>query len=298
MTVVRNEFERGENDPWEALDKNIWATAYQAHPYHHSTIGWRSDIENVSIERLKKFYDTYYWPNNSTISVIGDFEIEETLDLLDKEFGAISKAEHQIPKMYTAEPKQEGPRKVIVRRNGEMPIVGVAHKIPEGRNKDIFALQILGRVLGNGKTSRFYRRFIDSGKVADMSVWSHPLHDNGLFITYLFISGNDTCEEIEKEVLEEYSIIQAEGIHENELLRAKSQIRAETAFSRDGSYAVASNLNEAIALGDWTFFTTYLDNIKKVTTKDVQRVAQTYLVEDQSTTGFFVTHSTSKKAKG
>ena len=298
MTVVRNEFERGENDPWEALDKNIWATAYQAHPYHHSTIGWRSDIENVSIERLKKFYDTYYWPNNSTISVIGDFEIEETLDLLDKEFGAISKAEHQIPKMYTAEPKQEGPRKVIVRRNGEMPIVGVAHKIPEGRNKDIFAIQILGRVLGNGKTSRFYRRFIDSGKVADMSVWSHPLHDNGLFITYLFISGNDTCEEIEKEVLEEYSIIQSEGIHENELLRAKSQIRAETAFSRDGSYAVASNLNEAIALGDWTFFTTYLDNIKKVTTKDVQRVAQTYLVEDQSTTGFFVTHSTSKKAKG
>ena len=131
-----------------------------------------------------------------------------------------------------------------------------------------------------------------------MSVWSHPLHDNGLFITYLFISGNDTCEEIEKEVLEEYSIIQSEGIHENELLRAKSQIRAETAFSRDGSYAVASNLNEAIALGDWTFFTTYLDNIKKVTTKDVQRVAQTYLVEDQSTTGFFVTHSTSKKAKG
>ena len=269
MTVVRNEFERGENDPWEALDKNIWATACQAHPYHHSTIGWRADIENVPTDRLKKFYDTYYWPNNATVSVIGDFEIEQILDLLDKEFGGISKAPHQIPNMYTSEPKQEGPRKVIVKRNGKMPIVGIAHKIPEGRNKDIFPLQILGRVLGHGKTSRFYRRFIDSGKVADMSVWSHPLHDNGLFITYLFISGNDTCEEIEKEILEEYSIIQSQGIHENELLRAKSQIRAETAFSRDGSYSVASNLNEAIALGDWTFFTTYLDNINKVTIKDI-----------------------------
>ena len=74
MTVVRNEFERGENSPFDVLDKNIWATAYQAHPYHHSTIGWRSDIENVSTKRLKEFYNMYYWPNNATVTVIGDFE--------------------------------------------------------------------------------------------------------------------------------------------------------------------------------------------------------------------------------
>ena len=288
MTVVRNEFERGENDPWEALDKNIWATAYQAHPYHHSTIGWRSDIENVPTERLKEFYDTYYWPNNATVTVIGDFDKAKTLVLLDQKFGSISRSPHTIPEMYTTEPIQEGPRRITVKRAGEMPIIGIAHKIPEGTNKDIYALQILGRILGYGKTSRFYKRFIDTGLAADVNVWSYPLHDNGLFITYLFIAGDDSCEDVEKEILDEYAKIISDGVDVEELQRAKSQINAQTAFTRDGTYSVASNLNEAIALGDWTYYTTFLKKVKNVSIDDIRRVANTYLKEDQSTTGFFI----------
>ena len=288
MTVVRNEFERGENDPWEALDKNIWATAYQAHPYHHSTIGWRSDIENVPTERLKEFYDTFYWPNNATVTVIGDFDKAKTLVLLDQKFGSISRSPHTIPEMYTTEPIQEGPRRITVKRAGEMPIIGIAHKIPEGTNKDIYALQILGRILGYGKTSRFYKRFIDTGLAADVNVWSYPLHDNGLFITYLFIAGDDPCEEVEKEILDEYAKIISDGVDVEELQRAKSQIKAQTAFTRDGTYSVASNLNEAIALGDWTYYTTFLKKVENVSIDDIRRVANTYLKEDQSTTGFFI----------
>ena len=288
MTVVRNEFERGENDPWEALDKNIWATAYQAHPYHHSTIGWRSDIENVPTERLKDFYNTFYWPNNATVTVIGDFDKASILILLDQKFGSISKSPHTIPEMYTTEPIQEGPRRVTVKRAGEMPIVGIAHKIPEGTNKDIYALQILGRILGYGKTSRFYKKFIDTGLAADVNVWSYPLHDNGLFITYLFIAGDTPCEDVEKGILDEYEKIINYGVEVEELQRAKSQIKAQTAFTRDGTYSVASNLNEAIALGDWTYYTTFLKRIKNVSTEDIRRVAKTYLKEDQSTTGFFI----------
>ena len=288
MTVVRNEFERGENDPWEALDKNIWATAYQAHPYHHSTIGWRSDIENVPTERLKEFYDTFYWPNNATVTVIGDFDKAKTLVLLDQKFGSISRSPHTIPEMYTTEPIQEGPRRITVKRAGEMPIIGIAHKIPEGTNKDIYALQILGRILGYGKTSRFYKRFIDTGLAADVNVWSYPLHDNGLFITYLFIAGDDSCEDVEKEILDEYAKIISDGVDVEELQRAKSQINAQTAFTRDGTYSVASNLNEAIALGDWTYYTTFLKKVENVSIDDIRRVANTYLKEDQSTTGFFI----------
>lgn len=288
MTVVRNEFERGENDPWEALDKNIWATAYQAHPYHHSTIGWRSDIENVPTERLKEFYDTFYWPNNATVTVIGDFDKAKTLVLLDQKFGSISRSPHTIPEMYTTEPIQEGPRRITVKRAGEMPIIGIAHKIPEGTNKDIYALQILGRILGYGKTSRFYKRFIDTGLAADVNVWSYPLHDNGLFITYLFLAGDDSCEDVEKEILDEYAKIISDGVDVEELQRAKSQINAQTAFTRDGTYSVASNLNEAIALGDWTYYTTFLKKVKNVSIDDIRRVANTYLKEDQSTTGFFI----------
>ena len=288
MTVVRNEFERGENDPWEALDKNIWATAYQAHPYHHSTIGWRSDIENVPTERLKEFYDTFYWPNNATVTVIGDFDKAKTLVLLDQKFGSISRSPHTIPEMYTTEPIQEGPRRITVKRAGEMPIIGIAHKIPEGTNKDIYALQILGRILGYGKTSRFYKRFIDTGLAADVNVWSYPLHDNGLFITYLFIAGDDSCEDVEKEILDEYAKIISDGVDIKEFQRAKAQINAQTAFTRDGTYSVASNLNEAIALGDWTYYTTFLKKVENVSIDDIRRVANTYLKEDQSTTGFFI----------
>ena len=138
MTVVRNEFERGENDPLEALDKNIWATAYQAHPYHHSTIGWRTDIENVSIDRLKNFYDTFYWPNNATVTVIGDFKTDKILSLIDKHFGKINKSPHKIPLMYTQEPIQEGPRRLQIKRSGELPIIGIAHKTPNGLNNDTY----------------------------------------------------------------------------------------------------------------------------------------------------------------
>ena len=288
MTVVRNEFERGENDPWEALDKNIWATAYQAHPYHHSTIGWRSDIENVPTERLKQFYDTFYWPNNATISVIGDIEAGETLGLLEEQLGSIEKSPHEIPEMYTEEPRQEGPRRVMIKRAGEVPIVGIAHKMPAGISDDTYPLQLLARILGHGKTSRFYRRFIDTGVAADVTVWSHPLHDNGLFITYLFIAGDESCEEVERGILEEYESVSAKGVSDEETQRAKSQISAETAFTRDGTYSVASNLNEAIALGDWTFYTTFLEKIQSVTKENIQNAAQAYLTEDQSTTGFFV----------
>ena len=160
MTVVRNEYERGENDPFEVLDKNIWATAYQAHPYHHPTIGWRADIENISTDRLKEFYNTFYWPNNATATVIGDFSVEEILDLVWKSFGKIPRSPNTIPVMYTEEPPQEGLRRVEVKRVGEAPIVGVAHKSPEGSHRDTYPLHILGSILGSGKSSRFYRKLL------------------------------------------------------------------------------------------------------------------------------------------
>tara|TARA_B100000035_G_scaffold259435_1_gene230049 strand:+ start:5978 stop:7279 length:1302 start_codon:yes stop_codon:yes gene_type:complete len=288
MTVVHNEYERGENDPFEVLDKNIWATAYQAHPYHHPTIGWRADIENISTDRLKEFYNSFYWPNNATATVIGDFSVNETLSLIWKHFGKIPRSPHKIPIMYTEEPPQEGLRRVEVKRFGEAPIIGVAHKSPEGKNQDTYPLHILGSILGSGKTSRFYRNIIDKGLAMDVSVWDHPFHDNGLFITYAFLTPETQPEEVEKLILDEYDSIQKDGVSEKEVARAQSKIKAMTAFSRDGSYSIASHLNEAIAAGDWTLYTTYLERVMEITPEDVHRVAQRYLRESQCTVGQFI----------
>ena len=288
MTVVRNEFERGENDPFDALDKNIWATAYQAHPYHHSTIGWRSDIENVSTERLREFYNTYYWPNNATVTIIGDFEKENTLKLVKKYFGKHKKSPHNIPAMYTTEPKQEGPRRLVIKRKGETGIVGIAHKSPKGLNNDTYALQVLSKILGGGKSSRLYRKIVDKGLATSLFMWDFPFKDNGLFATYVFMTPETDHGEIEQLVLDEYENIKQNGINNDEIKRAKAQIRSEMAFSRDGSYSIASSLNEAIAIGDWKFYTTYSEEISAVTVEDIKNVANKYLQENQSTTGYFI----------
>ena len=288
MTVVRNEFERGENDPFGTLNKNIWATAYQAHPYHHNTIGWRSDIEGVSTERLREFYETYYWPNNATVTIVGDFNKDVVLQMILDNYGNIPKSPHAIPAMYTTEPEQEGARRFIIKRSGQMGIVGIAHKTPEGLHEDNYAIQILARIFGEGKSSRFYKKIVDKGLATSVSIWDYPFRDNGLFITYMFLTPGTKHEDVEKIILDEYDLVKEKGVTDEEIARAKGQIRAEQGYSRDGSYSVASNLNESIAIGDWTYYTNYFENINKVTKEDIKRVVGTYLIEDKSTTGYFI----------
>ncbi len=295
MTVVRNEFEWGENSPFEALDKNIWATAYQAHPYHHSTIGWRSDIENVSIKRLKEFYDTFYWPNNATLTLIGDFDKEATFSLITKYFGKHSRSKHDIPVMYTTEPKQEGERRVTVSRTGQTRIIGIAHKTPEGSHSDIHALQVLSSILGRGRTSRLYKLLIDTGKATNIMPWAMPLHDNGLFMLYLTLTPNTKHEDVEAIVIRQYEDIKKKGVTAAEVAKAQTQVVADMALARDGYYNIASALNESLALGDWTFYTTFKEKILKVTPQDVARVACTYLDQSQSTVGYFIPKKSSTK---
>lgn len=288
MTVVRNEFEQGENSPFQALDKEIWATAIQAHPYHHSTIGWRSDIENVPIEKLREFYNTFYWPNNATVTIIGDFSKPEALKLVNQYFGKIPSSPNPIPQLYTEEPAQNGPRRLSLTRAGELGIVGVAHKVPEGLHKDTYPITILNYILTRGKTSRLYKNIIDKGLATEVFVFYMPFHDKSLFIPYIFLTPGTKHEEVENILISEYEKIKSEGVSQEEVDRAIGQITAETAYKRDGSYSIASELNEAIAAGDWKFYVTFLDQIKKVTPNDVQEVAREYFNESQSTTGYFI----------
>lgn len=288
MTVVRNEFEWGENDPFQVLDRNIWATAYQAHPYHHSTIGWRSDIENVPIERLKEFYDTFYWPNNATLSLIGNFEKEWAFSLIREHFGRIPSSPHPIPLMYTVEPKQEGERRFAVSRTGQTRIVGVAHKIPHGLHADTAAIQVLATILARGKSSRLYRALVDTGLASGVSPWATPFHDNGLFITYATLTRSTSFEKVERIIKTQYEAVKKQSVTAAEVAKARAQVAAASALSRDGCYQIASVLNEAIALGDWTFYHTFKNRVDTVTPEDVSRVARTYFADDQNTTGFFI----------
>jgi zinc protease len=288
MTVVRNEFEQGENDPQQALDVQINAAAIIAHPYHHSTIGWRSDIENVPIEKLRAFYDTYYWPNNATVSVIGDFEPAAVLALIRKYYGSIPRSPQPIPQVYTTEPEQQGERRVTVRRAGETGIVGIAYKSVAGRDADYPALSVLGTILGSGKTSRFYKALTDANLTLGAFAQAGFFHDPQLFQVYAFLAPGADQAQVEKVLLDEIERVKKDGVTDAEVATALGKYKASIAYGRDGSFSIASNLNESIAAGDWTLYYTVDDATSKVTAADVKRVANKYLDVKKSTTGWFI----------
>jgi zinc protease len=288
MTVVRNEFEQGENDPQQALDVQINAAAIIAHPYHHSTIGWRSDIENVPIEKLRAFYDTFYWPNNATVSVIGDFEPAAVLALIKRHYGPIPRSPQPIPQVYTTEPEQQGERRVTVRRAGETGIVGIAYKSVAGRDADYPALSVLGTILGSGKTSRFYKALTDANLTLGAFAQAGFFHDPQLFQVYAFLAPGADQAQVEKVLLEEIERVKKDGVTDAEVATALGKYKASIAYGRDGSFSIASNLNESIAAGDWTLYYTVDDATAKVTAADVRRVAKKYLDVNKSTTGWFI----------
>lgn len=288
MTVVRNEFEMGENSPMDALSKEIWSAAFMAHPYHHDTIGWRSDIERVPIEKLREFYDTFYWPDNATVTVIGGFDAAETLKVIQQRYGAIPKAPHPLPKVYTVEPEQTGQRRVMVKRSGELALVTIAHKIPAATHPDWPAVDVMSRILAHGDTSRCFRALTDHNLTLEVDGWAAFNHDPSLHLLTAELAEDAKPEVVERGLVTEIESIVNQGVTAAEVQTAVAGILAERAFAHDGSFALANAINECIAVGDWSLFATLEDKIKAVTPADVQRVAKQFFTEDQSTVGWFV----------
>ena len=287
-TVILNEYDRGKNEPFRNLYDAVWATAFVAHPYHHPTIGWRSDIEEVTPEGLRHFYDTYYWPNNATVSIIGDVDRQAALQLVAEHFGPMERSPDPTPAMHTREPEQRGERRVQVHQTGQLGAIMMGYKAPPGLAEDADALDILARVLASGKGSRFFRALTDEGLTTDVFAMSPRLRDPGLFALFAMLAPDKSHEAVEAVMDEAVEEVKTNGITDAELERAQTQLKAKEVFGRDGPYQIAAQLNEAIAAGDWTLYTTYLDRIDRVTKDDVQRVAQEYLVDAKRTVGWYI----------
>ena len=184
MTVVRNEFERGENAPFQVLYKQSFATAFREHPYHHPTIGWKSDIEGVTTERLREFYDVFYHPNNATALLIGDFAEPDALALVARHFGPIPASSRPIPRVHTVEPPQEGERRFLVRRSGQVAWVALSWRSVEAAHADTPALAVLGNTLGGGLTSRLYQALVEKSLALSVTVVPWQLRDPALFSVF------------------------------------------------------------------------------------------------------------------
>jgi zinc protease len=284
-TVILNELDRGQNEPFRNLYHHVWAAAFPAHPYGHPTIGWRSDVEAVTPEGLRGFYDTFYWPGNATVSIIGGVSVRQALVVVDEHFGPIPAPNHDIPDVTTREPDQRGERRVILRQAGTVDHLILGWKAPEATHADAPALDLLAVILGTGKGSRLYDALVDTGLATHASASAPSFRDPGLFTVLAMLTPGKTHDEVERAIRGEVERIQTEGVAPGELERALGLYRAHEAYARDGVYAAASRLNEAIAAGDWTLFTDALARAQAVTPGDVQRAAQTYLIPDALTVG-------------
>jgi len=308
MTVVRNELERGQNEPSEVLDEAVYAAAFREHPYHHPTIGWRADVEGVPTSRLKEFYDTFYHPNNASLILVGDFEQAAVLDLINEHFGPYAAPVHSIPEVYTEEPPQQGERRLVIRRAGELALVQMGFHTPgvlgqttvlsneqlaqrasdPPADNDIYALVVLSVALSHGITSRLYQALVETELAVDAHSNADQHRDPGLFSVYATVTPGVEQSRVEETILAELNKVAEEGLTEAEVEKARQQIFAQVAYSRDGTFNIAMQMSEAEAVADWRFYKDYEENVSRVTPADTQRVARAYLVEDNRTVGYFI----------
>ncbi len=288
MTVVRNEYEIGENNPYGALEKAVVGAAIVAHPYHWSTIGYRSDIEGVSTDTLRQHYRDFFWPDNAEAILVGDFESGEALRLFDAQFGSLPRSSRPIPQVITAEPPQEGERRVIVKRPGSVGLVEIGYIRPGALDPDYIPLDVLVEVLGDGINSRLHQALVETGLATNTSAANYTLRDPFPLLVQADVASGHQHQEVEDALKAALAKVAADGISDAELSRAQHQIEVTIIRNRDGAFPLTQSLGEAVASANWKWFLGYVDAAKAVTPADVQRVARKYLVPDHATVGWFV----------
>ncbi|MDA8244245.1 MAG: pitrilysin family protein [Elusimicrobia bacterium] len=287
MTVVRNEFESGENNPRSILMERVMSEAYLWHNYGKAIIGARSDIENVPIDRLQAFYHNWYQPDNAVLTVAGDFDPAKTLAQIQKKFGAIPRPKRAMRKTYTQDPTQDGERQVILRRVGDTQEVMAAYHVPASSEKDSAALDVLAFVLGDTPAGRLYKALVDTKKAAMAFGFNYDLREGGLMLFGASVRKEGSLEDVRDELLKLVEGASSRDYTQEEVDRAKTAILKDIDLTLKSPDRVGMRLSESIASGDWRLFFIRRDQVKAVTLDDVKRAADHYLKNSNRTLGLF-----------
>lgn len=287
MTVVRNEFEMGENDPSSVLNDRIVSTAFLWHNYGNSTIGARSDIEKVPIENLQAYYKKYYQPDNAVLLVAGKFDPVKTLNLINQKFGVIPKPERILTKTFTAEPTQDGERHVILRRVGDVQAVGVAYHIPSGLHPDYIACDVFADLLTDAPSGRLYKALIDTKKAASQFGYSFQLREPGLVYFGAEVPKDKSADSVRTIMLETIEQFAKTPPTQADVDRIKQKNIKNIELLLNNAQRVGVGLSEYIAQGDWRLLFHTRNLVEKVTAEDIQRVAQKYFKSSNRTSGIF-----------
>jgi zinc protease len=290
FSVVRNEFEAGENSPRRVLSQRMMAVAYEWHNYGKSVIGNRSDIERVPIDNLRAFYNRYYQPDNAMLVVAGKFDEKKALEYISKYFGALSRPDRKLGQTYTEEPPQDGERVVTLRRVGDVGLVAVLYHVPAGPHEEYPAVQILADILGEEPSGRLYKALVETKKASSVSIRPHAYHDPGALEIVAEVNTKDpaTLEKVRDAMLSVIDEVIRSGVTQTEVDRARQRYLKERELAAADPNRVAIELSEWGAEGDWRLYFLDRDRIEQVTPAQVKQVAEKYLTTSNRTVGFFI----------
>jgi len=297
MTVVRNEFELGENNPSRVLLQRSLATMFDWHNYGHPTIGNRSDIENVRIENLQAFYHRYYQPDNAVLIVAGRIDESRTLGWIVDTFGRIPRPTRKLPVFWTVEPTQDGERDFVVRRQGDQQLVFLSYRVPSSLHPDADALGVAEEILSDTPNGRLHKQLVESGLAAQVFAFALTSRDPGALLFGAVVKKGDSLEKARDKLIEVVETTFAKQVpteQEIDRVRKDSDNGFERVLSNPETFAVA--LSESIALGDWRLFFLARDKVATVTSAQVAQVSQQYFRRDNRVVGMFVPDDNPQRA--
>lgn len=297
MTVVRNEYEMGENRPTSVLLKRMQSVLFDWHSYGRSTIGARSDIENVEIENLQVFYRRYYQPDNAVLTVSGRFDTDEVLGWIAELFGPIAKPERVLPKEWTVEPAADGEREFTVRRPGETQMLMIGYRLPAALHPDWEPAAMATSILSDAPTGRLYKELVETGLATQVFGWTIPGAQPGFVVFGAQVKKGEDLGPVRAKMVDviENSFART-PVTDQELERQKAE--QATMFERQISdpEAFAVGLSDYIALGDWRVFFADRDAIAQVKTAEVDKAAARYFVRDNRVVGSYIPTDELKRA--
>lgn len=274
---------RTENDPFGYLYFRLFNTAYTYHPYHWTPIGFMADIQNWSIEDIKAFHETYYQPQNAMVLVSGDIDPQTVFQAAEKYFGSIQNAT-PLPKFYQQEPKQDGERRAIVKKESEVEMVAIAYKTPPFNHDDQLALDMLASLLGSGKSSQLNAKVVEKERLAS-SVYVRNMDtiDNGLFFMMGIANPDISAQKVEESILAQVQKLQKGGISDNEIAKVKKALRLQFINAIESSSMIASVFGSYYIRGDIEPLARFEERLEKIQKDDLLRVANQYFTKDSRT---------------
>ena len=272
---------RVENQPYGRLSEIIYDNAFTTHPYKHPTIGSMADLEAASINDVREFHNTFYVPENATLTIVGDFDAAQTMQLVTQYFGRVPKALKPVPRDIPQEPPQKKEKRAVIEEAWPLPAVVVAYHVTYDGHPDAYPLHITSKILSDGQSARIPRELVYKKRLALTAVGSGniPEHPN-LFYSVAIVEPGQTPEAAEKALIEEFEKLKREPVSDVELQRAKNQFARDYIVGRESNQDKALHLAHAAVIhNDITTADGEFDVFTKVSTADVQRVARTYFNE-------------------